>query len=249
MIFINFVVLRRSKLTNYSNMPHHTLTDCENCAGNWKNFELLKTDEMRLVDENRYEAAFRPGEIMMKQGSPATHALFMATGMGKTYIEGANSRNYMMGIALPGRLILSPGAFTTSRHTFSVTAITSVKACFISFDVLRQVIRSNGLFAESIITDMSRKSLRTHQRMVNQAQKRMSGRLAEILLYFADDVFHKDEYEMILSRQELGELAGMAKECVVRLLKEFEESGVIYSDASKLRILDRNKLTMISDKG
>lgn len=225
------------------------MTDCENCAGNWKNFELLKKEEMQIINDNRYEAAFRSGEVMVKQGSPATHALFMANGLAKTYIEGFTGKNYMLGIALPGRMILSPGAYTTMRHTFTVVAITQVRACFISFDALRQVIRTNGNFAESLLVDMSQKSLRTHQKMVNQSQKRMSGRLAEILLYFADDVFQKDEYEMILSRQELGEMAGMAKECVVRILKEFEESGVVYSDSSKLKILDRQKLTMISNKG
>lgn len=230
-------------------MPNLTSSDCDNCAGNWKNFKLLKEDEMQLINNNRYEAAFRPGEIMVKQGSPATHALFMANGMSKTYIEGINGKNFMMGIALPGRLILSPGAYTTSRNTFTVAAITKVKACFISFETLKQVIRSNGIFAESLLIDMSFKSVNTHQRMVNQAHKRMSGRLAEILLYFADDVFHNDEYEMILSRQELGEMAGMAKECVVRILKEFEESGIINSSSSSLKILDKQKLSMISEKG
>jgi CRP-like cAMP-binding protein len=247
MIFVNFDFLRARFI--YLNMPNHLSTDCENCAGNWKNFCLLSYDEMQLINNNRYEAAFRPGEIMVKQGSPATHALFMANGMGKTYIEGVNGKNFMMGIALPGRMILSPGAYTTSRHTFTVAAITKVKACFVSFNTLQSVIRSNGVFAESLLTDMSFKSLETHRRMVHQSQKRMSGRLAEILLYFADDVFHNDEYEMILSRQELGELAGMAKECVVRILKEFEESGVVNSNASNLKILDRQKLTLISEKG
>ena len=80
-------------------------------------------------------------------------------------------------------------------------------------------------------------------------QKKMPGRLAEALLYFADNIFKSDEYEMILSRQELGEMTNMAKECVVRILKELEESGVIYSDASKIKILDKNKLIFISNRG
>ena len=64
--------------------------------------------------------------------------------------------------------------------------------------------------------------------MVNLTQKKMPGRLAETLIYFSDEVFKTDEYEMILSRQELGEMTNMAKESVVRILKELEDSGVIY---------------------
>ena len=227
----------------------NVLKSCENCTNGWKNFQHLTKSELALVNENRYEATFKPGEIMIKQGSPTSNALFMANGMAKTYIEGITGKNFIMGIALPGVLIIGPGAYVNSRHTYSVSAITSVQACFISFDIFKQLVKVNGAFAESLIEDISEKSLRSHIRMVNLVQKRMSGRLAEILLYFADEVFKKDEYEMILSRQELGEMTSMAKECVVRILKELEHSGVIYSDSSKIKILDREKLVQISVKG
>lgn len=223
--------------------------NCENCTGQWKNFQHLTQSEMQMINESRYEATFKSGEIMLKQGSPTSNALFMANGMAKTYIEGTNGKNFLMSIALPGRLIMGPGAYVNSRHTYSVAAITTVQACFISFDIIKQLVRVNGAFAESMLEDISEKSLKSHIRMVNLAQKRMSGRLAEVLLYFSDEVFHKDEYEMILSRQELGEMTTMAKECVVRILKELEDSGVIYSDSAKIKILDKERLIQISEKG
>jgi CRP-like cAMP-binding protein len=225
------------------------IDSCENCTRRWKSFQHLTKSELQLINENRYEATFKPGEIMIKQGSPTSNALFMASGMAKTYIEGINGKNFIMGIALPGRLIMGPGAYVNSRHTYSVAAITFVQACFIGFDIFKQLVRVNGAFAESLIEDISGKSQKTLIRMVNLSQKRMSGRLAEGLLYFADEVFRNDEFEMILSRQELGEITSMAKECVVRILKEFEDSGVVYSDSSKIKILDKARLIQISEKG
>jgi CRP/FNR family transcriptional regulator, polysaccharide utilization system transcription regulator len=225
------------------------INNCENCTTGWKNFLHLTKSEMDLVNANRYEANFKPGEVMIKQGSPTSSALFMANGMAKSYVEGISGKNFILEIALPGSLIMGPGGYVNSRHTFSVSAITSVQACFINFDVFKQLTRLNGAFAAGLIEDISLKALKSHTRMVNLAQKRMSGRLAEILLYFSDEIFMKDEYEMILSRQELGEMTSMAKECVVRILKELEDSGVIYSDSSKIKILDRERLLQISDKG
>jgi CRP/FNR family transcriptional regulator len=201
------------------------------------------------VNENRYEATFKPGEIMLKQGSPTSNALFIATGMAKTYIEGLNGKNFIISIALPGHLILGPGAYVDSRHTYTVAAITTVQACFINFEVFKQIVRVNGAFAEGLLEDISAKSLRSLTSMVSLSQKKMHGRLADALLYFSDVVFKNDEYEMILSRQELGEMTNMAKECVVRILKDFENSGVIYSDSSKIKIIDREKLVQISVKG
>ena len=225
------------------------INSCENCTHSWKNFQHLTKNELEMVNENRYEATFKPGEIMIKQGSPTSNALFLGSGMAKMYIEGGKGKNFIIGIGLPGMLIIGPGAYVDSRHTYSVSAITTVQACFISFDIFKQLVRANGNFAEGMLEDISEKSLHSHIRMVSLSQKRMSGRVADALLYFSDEVFKKDEYEMILSRQELGEMTSMAKECVVRILKEFEDSGVVYSDSSKVKILDRKKLVEISEKG
>lgn len=202
-----------------------------------------------MINSNRYEATFKPGEVMIKQGSPTSNALFLASGMAKMYIEGSTGKNFIIGIALPGMLVLGPGAFVNSRHTYSVSAISTVQACFIGFDIFRQLVRENGEFAEGMIEDISNKSLQAQHRMVNLSQKRMSGRVADALLYFSDEVFRSDEYDMVFSRQELGEMTSMAKECVVRILKEFEDSGVVYSDSSKVRILNKEKLVQISEKG
>jgi CRP/FNR family transcriptional regulator len=77
----------------------------------------------------------------------------------------------------------------------------------------------------------------------------MPGRIAEALLFFAEEIFKTDQYDMILSRQELGEMTNMAKESVVRILKELEGSGVIKSGYSKVEILDKEKLRLISERG
>jgi len=221
----------------------------EICFDEWKNFRNLSENELKLVQQNRYQAAFKPGEIIIKQGSPSSNVIFLSSGMAKTYIEGSTGKNFIMGIALPGVLLLSPGAFVNSRYTYTVAAITLVKACFISLDIFKQLIRLDGTFAEGLLEDISSEALRSHVRMVSLAQKKMKGRLADALIYFSDEVFKADEYDMILSRQELGEMTNMAKECVVRILKQFEDSAIIYSDSSKIKILDKDKLRLISEKG
>jgi CRP-like cAMP-binding protein len=221
----------------------------DSCSDLWENFIHLTESEMKLVNDNRYEAVFKQGEVIIKQGSPASNALFLSSGMAKSYIEGINGKNFIMSILLPGRLIIGPGAYVNSRHTYSVAAITAVKACFINFEVFKHLIRVNGEFAEGMIEDISAKSLRSHNRMVNLTQKKMPGRLAEILLYFADDIYGADEFVINLSRQELGEMTNMAKESVVRILKELEDSGVVASDLSYIKILDKEKLQQISEKG
>jgi len=225
------------------------INNCEKCNAGWKNFKHLTKNELEQVNNNRYEATFKPGEVMIKQGSPASNAMFMATGVAKSYIEGLNGKNFILNLEKPGCLIMGPGTYVNSRHDYSVAAITSIRACFVSSDLLKQLARTNGAFAESLTEYFCSRSVRSHTRMISMAQKRMPGRLAELLLYLADEIFGTSEFDMILTRQELGEMTSMAKECVVRILKELEDSGVIYSDSFKVKILDRGKLLRISEKG
>jgi len=227
----------------------NTIENCENCPVQWKGFQHLTREELHLINENRYEATFKQGEVIIKQGSPASNALFLATGMAKNYYEGIKGKNFIMSILLPGMLIMGPGAYVNSRYAYSVSALTPLQACFISFDIFRNFVRINGDFAESLVEDISIKALRSHIRMVNLAQKKMPGRLAEVLLYFSDEIFKSDEYEMILSRQELGEMTNMVKESVVRIMKEMENSGVISAESSYIKIIDKEKLRQISGKG
>jgi CRP-like cAMP-binding protein len=222
---------------------------CENCMVAWKNFKNLSKDEIRLVDENRYEATFKPGEIILKQGSPASNAVFLASGMAKVYIEGLDNKSFILNIALPTQLIIGPGVHVHARHSFSVSALTVVQACFISFDIINQLIRQNVEFANGMIEDLSVKSYADHNKLISLTQKKMPGRLAEAILFFSDEVYKSDVFDIILSRQEIGDMTNMAKESVVRILKELENSGVIRSDCSKITILDKEKLRVISERG
>jgi len=124
-----------------------------------------------------------------------------------------------------------------------------VQACFINFDVIRKVIASNPGFAAGFIDDLSEKALGLDEKVFKLTQKKMHGRLAEALLYFADNIFRSDEFEMVLSRQELGEMTNMAKESVVRIIGEFENEHIIHATPRSVKILDRDKLNVISEKG
>ena len=144
---------------------------------------------------------------------------------------------------------MGPGAYVNSRHTYSVAAITTVHACFISFEIFKHLVKTNGDFAESLLEDISEKSLGSHNQDGQPVAEENVRKTCRCSSYFSDEVFNSDEYEMILSRQELGEMTNMAKECVVRILKELEDSGVIYSDSSaKLKYLTGKNLFRFQKK-
>jgi len=225
------------------------ISSCEICTRCWSNFKNLSKEDLIMVNRNRYEANFKPGEIIIKQGSPASNAIFLIAGLAKVYVEGYSGKNLILNLAEQSSILAGPGVHVNSRYPYSVAAITQVQACFISFDIIRKVITGNPDFAVGFIEELSDKAYKMHQKVVNLTQKKMHGRLAEALLYFSETLFHSESFEMVLSRQELGEMTNMAKESVVRILGELENENIIQATPRAVRILDHDKLRVISEKG
>ncbi len=223
--------------------------DCLSCQHRWENFNTLSPEEFELLCQNRYEAHFKPGEIIFKKGSPTTSAIFLISGMAKIFLEGLDGKNIIISIAKPGIMISGPGTYGDLRHHFTLTSLTDVKACFIDMQVMKQLVHVNSKFAEGMLIDISKKALMMYYKLIGLTQKKMPGRLAEALIYMSNSIYDSDEFDLILNRQELGEFTNMAKESVIRILKDLEDGGVITSNCSKIKILDKAKLQMISDNG
>jgi CRP/FNR family transcriptional regulator len=230
-------------------MAKENICSCVDCESAWPVFKRLTHDELEYVNSNRFEAVFKPGEVIVKQGSPTSNVVFLVKGMAKIYMEGQGDRNLVINLVKPGKMIVGPGIYTDQRHIFTVSALNDIRACFIETNVIKKLVLENSQFAEGIIEDISFKSQFNLNRLMSMTQKKMPGRVAEVLLLLADTIFESDEFTLLLSRQELADMSGMAKESVVRILKEFSNEGIIDSGCPKFKILDKDKLKMISLNG
>jgi len=222
---------------------------CGNCPQGWPNFKNLLPNEIAELSRNRFQSSFTAGEMIFKAGSPSSNAVFLSSGLAKIYLEGFDGKKIIIDLCKAGRLIVGPGAYVDSTHHYSLVALTDVRACFIDMKLIKSYVRTNPLFGEGYLQDISEKSLHTLYKMMSLVQKKMPGRMAEGLLNLSDEVFLSEEFNPILTRQELGELTGMAKENVVRILKEFSNEGIISTNGSTISILDKDKLKLISANG
>lgn len=230
-------------------MVNGNIHTCVSCVHGWGNFTNLTKDQLNRINENRFEAIFTPGEIIFKEGTPASDAVFLSTGLGKIFMNGFDGKRIILNIAQPRQLLLGPGFFVDNRHHYSVSALTEVKACFINANLLKELVNENPTFAEGFLRDISKKSLYSHNRLISLLHRKMHGRLAEGLIQLSESVFKKTKFSNLLSRQELGELTGMTKESVVRILKEFDQDKIIQLEPNQIEILDIEKLRRIMQTG
>lgn len=223
---------------------------CEQCPTRWPVFDFLTPNQFKKLCESRTQIEYGPNEIIFKQGTPSNSVVFMVSGIGKIYVNVPQDHKRMIiGIVGQSRMIAGPGFFTNNTHTYTLTTLTNAKVCFIPKELILEFFRTNSKFAEGFMIDISQKALETFHKLISFSHKKMPGRLAEILLYLADEVYRSDEFNLHLSRQELGELSNMAKENVVRILKEFHHDGIITEKCPMIKILDKERLQKISESG
>ena len=77
----------------------------------------------------------------------------------------------------------------------------------------------------------------------------MNGRLAENIIYLADEIYNADKFTTTLTRQELADMSSMTKESVIRALKGFKDEGILNCENDSFEILQKDALIKISKFG
>ncbi len=232
-----------------NNIVDRIKTSCTVGATNCNCFDHLTEEQNKLVEQNQVTVAYRKGEIIAKQGTFTTHILFICDGLAKVYYED-NNKYLILRIAAPGSLIgltslpLSQNVF---QYTASAYVDTTVK--LIDINVVRQLILENGKFAASIIDILCQISIQKNGRFFCLTHRQSYGKLADILLCLAGNIFKTDKFDLSLSRKELAELSGMSTESVIRTLKNFQDDNLIKITGKTFEVINPEGLMKICQLG
>lgn len=223
--------------------------NCLDCVKKSPVFRHLSEDELKMINESRFDAKYYSGEIIFKQGTAMTHLMSFTSGMAKVYIEGYNNRNIILKIIGPGEFVGGPGLYTDYRHHFTVRAIEDCSACFIDIQVFNQIVNLNPNFASDIYKNSNLNTLNNFQKFISLTQKQMSGRVADAILYLYQDIYKINPFRMTISRQELADMTALSKESAIRILKQFKDDRIIQISNDQIEILNLPALQEVSRVG
>jgi CRP/FNR family transcriptional regulator len=212
-------------------------------------FEKLSPEQKEFLDANSVKIKYRKGEIICKQGGFVSHVIYVEKGLAKVFLE--NGSNSLVLRITPDRNFLGLSSVSEEHPYFPYSAMTYVDSEIRQIEVkaFRTLMHQNFEFTKEIIDILSSNSLQIYGRFFCFTYKQAFGRLADILLCLADRIFKSSEFELPLSRKELAELSGMSSETVIRMLKEFNDEGLIRMDGKSIEVLDYERIKQISETG
>lgn len=180
---------------------------------------------------------------------PFEHIVYLWEGLVKIHMKGPRNTDQILKITRPLSFIGLPTLLGDSATHYSATALIESRACYIESAVVKELIQRNGHYACNLIKYICKEELTYFQRFVDQQQKQLRGRLADALLFFRDEVFDSDSFQMDLTKSDLAALTGTSRKSIARALKSFREDGILETTGNLYHILNKEMLVQLSHKG
>jgi CRP-like cAMP-binding protein len=188
-IFPKFVAVMEDHLNRKSAPP-----TCVVSTPHFNCFEHLTDEQAELLKSNERRVKYKKGEVIAKQGSFASHVIFLNKGLVKVYLEG-DQKDLILKIVTDNHFVSLSSVFDgNDTFIYSVSPYIDSEATLINIDIFKQLIRQNAKFASQIINLLNANTAQIYGRFYCLTNKQLHGRLADILLCLAQRIFYEMEY-------------------------------------------------------
>lgn len=223
--------------------------NCKECVYRSWAFKNLSADELKLINDKKTERYYRKGENICLEGEEISSFMYLQSGLVKLYKTEVNSKEHIISIAKPKDFIGLLSIFSNTKHIYSITALEDSIVCFVDLDIIRNLIKTNGIFAIDFFEKISSVSDSVIKTRIDINTRQLRGRIAYILLFFAKHIYDSYKFNLPISRKEVAELIDMSTENVIRVLSEFRKDGLIEIEGKNIEIINIEKLEKIYELG
>jgi len=210
---------------------------------------MLSEEEYEKVNSSRTEIIFKRGEQMISEGDEIKGFMYLRSGLVKMFKTSPHGKDQILSINKPGDFINLLSIFSNDIHQYSVTALEETHVCTVTFDTILELVSGNSQFALRLMNRMSSIADEIIKKRFEINQRQVKGRVAYMLRFLAEQIYHKNEFRMPITRRELGELISMTTENTIRTMSEFRKDGLIDMDGKNLSIIDYPRFLKVCEMG
>lgn len=225
------------------------IINCKSCVYRNLLYEMLSEEEYDKVNSSRTEIIFKRGEQMIGEGDKIKGFMYLRKGLVKMFKTNPQGRDQILSINKPGDFINLLSIFSNDTHQYSVTALEETHVCVVKFDTILELVISNSRFALRLMNRMSNIADEIIQKRFEIDQRQVKGRVAYMIRFLAEQIYHRNEFRMPITRRELGELISMTTENTIRTMSEFRKDGLIDMDGKNISIVDYDRFVKVCEMG
>lgn len=224
---------------------------CQNCGICRLGTPLDSTEaDPRLLEriaKNRRQV--KRGDLLYSIGDPLKAIYAIRYGSIKTYLSTIDGRSQITGFHIAGDPLgladLHSGVCSTEARALENTSL-----CEIPIDHLHQLAKDLPVLRIQLTHLLSQEVQRLQGLSLLLGKKTAEERLATFLITlsrrFAQCGYSSREFNLSMSRNDIGTYLGIVEETVCRVLTRFQDDGLIDNQRRLIRVLDSDRLAHLA---
>lgn len=192
------------------------------------------------IDKNQY----------LFQAGQAFHSIAVVrSGSLKTFTVAPNGDQQVTGFHLPGELLGFDGV-SDNVHVCSAKALETTAVCKLPFDKLEEICSKIPGLQRQLHRIMSRELIEEQKMLLQMGKMNAEQRLATFLVTYSlrlkNRGFSESEFNLSMSRTDIGNYLGLAIETISRQFTLFQSHDILHTERKFVRIIDMKKLRELS---
>jgi CRP/FNR family transcriptional regulator len=202
----------------------------------------LSAEDMERIEGIVYaRRRVKRGETLFSAGDAFGSIYAIRSGFFKTSVIDGEGREQVTGFCMGGELLGLDG-LGAGRYNGTAIALEDSEACVLPFALVEELSHDIRPLQRQLHAVLSREIVRDHGVMMLLGSMRAEERLATFLLNlskrFLRRGYSSSEFQLRMTREEIGSYLGLKLETVSRLFSAFQKDALIEVQQKHVRILD-----------
>lgn len=228
------------------NRGHHSTVHCEECGAFQGSLLCTLTHgELVEIEEQKTVIPYRKGEVIFRAGTRPNGMFCILSGKVKLTQLDDFGNEQITRFAMKGEVIGYRAFLGRDVYQASAVAIDDVKVCHLPESVLLRLMSVNHDLTMSMMTLLSDALRNAEYRISRLTLRTVRERVAEALLLLQEKFGYEEDGKtlaVVLSRQDIADLAGTVRETATKMLSELNSDKIIALEGKRIVILDRDRL-------
>lgn len=211
----------------------------------------LPAEDFELLMAHSNEKLYKKNEILFREGAYASGIFYIVKGKVKKYKVDEEGKEQIIYLAHTGQLLGYHGILSGDQYLDSVGVMEDSRIVFIPKEDFLITLERSSIFSNRLLKTLSHEYTVLTNNLTVLAHKTVRERLALQLVVIREKYKVKGAegmpIEVNISREDLANLVGTARENVVRILTEFKEDNILETKGRRIIIKDVNKLIQIAN--
>ncbi len=226
-----------------------TLNFCSTCAFSQACMSegMNKADLMDLHMLVEHVGPLHAGAHVFRAGDTFEAIAAVRSGTVKTYTVERDGHEHVLGFYFPGEVIGLDGIHG-DRYPCNAVALDTVMLCRFSFPKISVLATQLPGLQQHLFRLLSRDIGRAALLAGDwTADQRMAGFLVGLSRRLAARGFSPDRFQLTMARTDIANYLRLAPETVSRVLRRFQEAGLVRLDRREVELLRRDELDALAE--